>query len=46
MIRFIKLNWINHSEDEMQSTAVYLATNEYTNGTVIRVDGGFTLVNP
>lgn len=34
------------SEAEMAMTAVYLAASNYTNGAIISVDGGVTLVNP
>jgi len=31
--------------EELVSTALYLASTDYTNGIVLRVDGGFSLVN-
>jgi len=31
--------------EEMALTAVYLASADYTNGIVVRVDGGLALVN-
>ncbi|KAK0197849.1 short-chain dehydrogenase [Armillaria mellea] len=34
------------TEAEMGMTAVYLAVSDYTNGAVLNVDGGVTLVNP
>ncbi|KAK0475182.1 short-chain dehydrogenase [Armillaria novae-zelandiae] len=34
------------SEAEMGMTALYLAVSDYTNGAVLCVDGGFSLVNP
>ncbi|KAK0197857.1 hypothetical protein F5146DRAFT_921315 [Armillaria mellea] len=34
------------SDAEMGMTAVYLAVSDYTNGTILNVDGGITLVNP
>ncbi|KAK0199317.1 hypothetical protein DFS33DRAFT_1268745, partial [Desarmillaria ectypa] len=34
------------SEAEMGMTAVYLAASDYTNGAILNVDGGATLVNP
>ncbi|KAK0502762.1 hypothetical protein EDD18DRAFT_1457636 [Armillaria luteobubalina] len=34
------------SDAEMGMTAVYLAVSDYTNGAVLSVDGGFSLVNP
>ncbi|KAK0232641.1 hypothetical protein IW262DRAFT_1325695 [Armillaria fumosa] len=34
------------TEAEMGMTAVYLATSDYTNGAVLSVDGGVSLVNP
>ncbi|KAK0506715.1 short-chain dehydrogenase [Armillaria luteobubalina] len=34
------------SEAEMGMTALYLAASDYTNGAVLSVDGGFSLVNP
>ncbi|KAK0442260.1 uncharacterized protein EV420DRAFT_1315342 [Desarmillaria tabescens] len=34
------------TEAEMGMTAVYLAVSDYTNGTVLSVDGGVSLVNP
>lgn len=34
------------SEPEMASTAVYLATATFTNGIILRADGGHNLVNP
>ncbi|KAK0506701.1 hypothetical protein EDD18DRAFT_1375227 [Armillaria luteobubalina] len=36
-----------HGTDaEMEMTAVYLAASDYTNGAILNVDGGITLVNP
>jgi NAD(P)-dependent dehydrogenase (short-subunit alcohol dehydrogenase family) len=36
-----------HGTDaEMGMTAVYLAASDYTNGAILNVDGGITLVNP
>ncbi|PBK72073.1 NAD(P)-binding protein [Armillaria solidipes] len=34
------------SEAEMGMTALYLAVSDYTNGAVLSVDGGLSLVNP
>ncbi|KAK0446556.1 uncharacterized protein EV420DRAFT_894441 [Desarmillaria tabescens] len=34
------------TEEEIGMAAVYLAASDYTNGAVLRVDGGITLVNP
>ncbi|KAK0207840.1 hypothetical protein DFS33DRAFT_1299493 [Desarmillaria ectypa] len=34
------------SEAEMGMTAVLLAVSDYTNGVILRVDGGLSLVNP
>ncbi|KAK0197881.1 hypothetical protein F5146DRAFT_921297 [Armillaria mellea] len=34
------------SEAEMGMTAVLLAVSDYTNGVILRVDGGMSLVNP
>ncbi|KAK0197874.1 hypothetical protein F5146DRAFT_1130798 [Armillaria mellea] len=34
------------TEAEMGMTAVYLAASDYTNGAVLAVDGGLSLVNP
>ncbi|KAK0232649.1 hypothetical protein IW262DRAFT_1325784 [Armillaria fumosa] len=34
------------TEAEMGMTAVYLAASDYTNGAVLSVDGGLSLVNP
>ncbi|KAK0506698.1 hypothetical protein EDD18DRAFT_42111 [Armillaria luteobubalina] len=34
------------TEAEMGMTAVYLAVSDYTNGAVLSVDGGLSLVNP
>ncbi|KAK0197854.1 hypothetical protein F5146DRAFT_1130768 [Armillaria mellea] len=34
------------TEAEMEMTAVYLAASDYTNGAVLIVDGGVSLVNP
>ncbi|KAK0506702.1 short-chain dehydrogenase [Armillaria luteobubalina] len=34
------------SEAEMGMTAVYLAASDYTNGAVLTVDGGLSIVNP
>lgn len=35
-----------HRDVEMARTAVYLATSDYTNGVILLVDGGNSLVNP
>jgi len=32
--------------EEIALTAVYLAATGYTNGVVIKLDGGLTMVNP
>ncbi|KAK0446591.1 short-chain dehydrogenase [Desarmillaria tabescens] len=34
------------NEAEMGMTAVYLAVSDYTNGAILRIDGGVSLVNP
>ncbi|KAK0199309.1 hypothetical protein DFS33DRAFT_1268744 [Desarmillaria ectypa] len=34
------------TDAEMGMTAIYLAVSDYTNGAVLRVDGGIALVNP
>ncbi|KAK0199566.1 short-chain dehydrogenase [Desarmillaria ectypa] len=34
------------TEADMGMTAVYLAVSDYTNGAVLRIDGGLSLVNP
>lgn len=34
------------SDAELAMTAVYLAASNYTNGTIVTVDGGLALVNP
>ena len=31
--------------EEIALTAIYLASTEYTNGIVLRIDGGLSLVN-
>jgi hypothetical protein len=32
--------------EEIALTAIYLAATGYTNGVVIKLDGGLTMVNP
>lgn len=34
------------SDAEMGMAAVYLAASDYTNGAILSVDGGVSLVNP
>ncbi|KAK0207830.1 hypothetical protein DFS33DRAFT_1371505 [Desarmillaria ectypa] len=36
----------HRNDAEMTMTALYLAVSDYTNGVILRVDGGVSLVNP